>query len=295
MSGTEILSRMKKVLTLAILSFGCATAFAHPGVSIVMDSRGNVFYTDLKHVWKIAPDGKKSIAVHNVHSHELYIDAEDDLYGEHLWYEGEAIDKWGHRVWCLKADGTLLQIIPSREGFREDYKDFFFVRDRAGNMYWADRGKPTVIRKLTPDGTITDFCKSHDFRDVRWMTASAEGTVYLTDDEDLRRIMPDGTVSTIARDLKERSFFELVWGDQHNLMGLWLDTEGNVYIAVNSARKVKKVHKDGSVEVVARSAAPWSPTGGFVAPNGDLWLLEYGGNFTGRARRISRDGTVKTF
>ncbi len=286
---------MKKILCLAAVLLTGATAFAHPGIGIVMDSRGNVFYTDLKQIWKISPDGKKIIAVPNVHTHELYIDAQDNLYGEHLWYEGEAIDKWGHRVWCLKADGTLLQIIPPREGFREDYKDFFFVRDLAGNMYWADRGQPLVIRKRTPDGTIMDLCKTHDFREVRWMTVSAEGTVYLTDDDKLRRITSDGEVSTIARDLKERSFFERIWGDQHNLMGLWLDAKDNVYITVNSARKVKRVSRDGKVEVVARSSAPWSPTGGFVAPNGDLWLLEYGGNFTARARRIRRNGTEKTF
>ena len=145
---------MKIVNTFAVFLFVGATAFAHRGVGIVMDSRGNVFYTDLKHVWKIAPDGQKSIAVRNVHTHELYIDAENNLYGEHLWYEGETIDKWGHRVWCLKADGTLVEVIRGREGFREDYQDAFFVRDAAGNMYWADRGKPTVIRKRTPDGDL---------------------------------------------------------------------------------------------------------------------------------------------
>jgi len=31
---------------------------AHPGIGIVKDSKGNIFYTDLKQVWKISPDGK---------------------------------------------------------------------------------------------------------------------------------------------------------------------------------------------------------------------------------------------
>lgn len=52
-----------------------------------MDSKGDVYFTDLKHVWKLAPDGKKNIVVSNVHTHELWIDANDNLYGEHLWYE----------------------------------------------------------------------------------------------------------------------------------------------------------------------------------------------------------------
>ena len=35
-----------------------------------------------------------SIAVHDVHSHELYIDSLDNLYGEHLWYNGETLKTW---------------------------------------------------------------------------------------------------------------------------------------------------------------------------------------------------------
>jgi len=89
--------------------------------------------------------------VADVHTHELCLDAKDNLYGEHLWYEGDATKKWGHRVWRLKPDGTVSDVIPAREGFLKDYS---FVRDRAGNMYWADRGKKTVIKKRSPDGKI---------------------------------------------------------------------------------------------------------------------------------------------
>jgi hypothetical protein len=140
-----------------------------------------------------------------------------------------------------------------------------------------------------------DFCKTHDFRDVRWMVASAGGTVYLIDDENLCCITPDGTVKTIAHHLKERRLFEFFFGDQHNLMGLWLDAEDNVYIAVMGGQMVKRVGRDGRIEVVARSSAPWSPTGGLVAPIGDLWLLEYSTTNTARVRRIERDGSEKIY
>jgi hypothetical protein len=64
-----------------LLLFGFQTVFAHPGIGIVKDKKGNIYYTDLKQVWKIDRDGMKSVAVANVHTHELYVDQDDNLYG----------------------------------------------------------------------------------------------------------------------------------------------------------------------------------------------------------------------
>lgn len=280
------------LLAAAIFAATATTIFAHPGIGIVRDSRGNIFYTDLKQVWKISPQGEKSVAVANVHTHELFIDPEDNLFGEHLWYEGEAANKWGHYVWKLRANGTLEQIIPRTAGFLQNYS---FVRDRSGNMYWAERGATTIIRKRAPDGTISDFCKTHDFRDVRWMAASAEGAIYFTEGENLRRITPEGAVTTLARDLKERRSFERVSRDSHNFMGLWLDEAGNVYVADSGDRAVLKITQAGRIEVIARTNVPWGPTGGLFAPNGDLWLLEYSDYNAARVRHIRKDGTEKIY
>jgi len=86
---------MLKVLLALLFLSGSAIAFADPGVAIVMDKNRNLFYTDLTHVWMIKPDGGKSFAVPNVHTHELHIDKEEKLYGEHLWYNGEELNTWG--------------------------------------------------------------------------------------------------------------------------------------------------------------------------------------------------------
>ena len=40
-------------VALSLLLAGAAPLVAHPGVGIVMDQRGSVFYTDLARVWKI--------------------------------------------------------------------------------------------------------------------------------------------------------------------------------------------------------------------------------------------------
>jgi hypothetical protein len=43
---------MKELLCILVLMLAGAAAQARPGVGIVKDSRGNLFYTDTKQVWK---------------------------------------------------------------------------------------------------------------------------------------------------------------------------------------------------------------------------------------------------
>jgi hypothetical protein len=269
-------------LAMAVVLVVASPAMAHPGVGIVEDRQGNIFYTDLKQVWKIAPNGAKSVAVPNVHTHELCLDADDNLYGEHLWYEGDATKKWGHRVWRLKPNGTLGDVIPARDGFLQDYS---FIRDRASNMYWADRGARTIIKKCTPDGKIATHAVA-DFRMVQWMTATPEGTLYLMDGPDLRRVAPDGAVTTIAEKLSEHRPPPAEVSDRNYHLGLWTDDNANVYVAVARERLVLKVGPDGQRTVAARSPDGWAPSGGMIAKDGSLWPLEYDASNSVRARRV---------
>ena len=91
---------------------------AHPGIGIVKDSKGNIYYTDLENVWKISLDGNKSKVVSNVHTHELYMDERGNLYGEHLWYNGESQNTWGHYDWCLKNTGELVKVSIQQKAFQ---------------------------------------------------------------------------------------------------------------------------------------------------------------------------------
>jgi hypothetical protein len=129
---------MRRLALVGLLAV--SPALAHPAIGVVEDSRGNVFFTDLASVWRVAPDGAITRAVPGVHTHELYVDADDSLFGEHLWYEGDATKEWGHRAWKLAKDGTLTDVIPAREGFLTDYS---FVRDRAGAR----------VRRIRKDGS----------------------------------------------------------------------------------------------------------------------------------------------
>jgi hypothetical protein len=266
-------------------------AMAHPGVGIVEDSAGNVFYTDLKQVWRIAPDGTKSVAVPGVHTHELAIDREDTLYGEHLWYNGEAADTWGHRVWKRTRDGTVNDVIPAREGFLNDYS---FVRDRAGTMYWAERGPTTVVKKRVAGGAITTYATG-PFRDVRWMTVTPDGVVYLVDSGRLLRIAAGGTVSTVLPAVSAEKPPPADVADPHYQGGLWPCADGSIYVAVPEERLVLAVKPDGSTRVAARSPLLWAAYGGMLDRQGNLWLLETSKINAVRVRRIGKDGKQKVY
>jgi streptogramin lyase len=270
-----------------------APLLAHPSVSVVMDGRGNVFYSDLARVWRISSDGRKSVAVESVHAHELFLDERGNLYGEHLWYEGEKTNRWGHRVWRRSPDGAVTDVYPARSGFRTDYS---FVRDAAGSMYWVEREKPpTLFRKRAVGGAVATLAACPRCADVRWMTAAPDGTLEFVDGRDLYEISPTGTIRVRARGLGRATVFRPQAGGRHVVMGLWTDAARNVYAAVYGTGEVKRIAPDGHVIVVARSPFPWSPTGGMSASDGSLWILEYSITNAVRVRRIDRNGRVTVF
>jgi DNA-binding beta-propeller fold protein YncE len=277
---------MKKFLP-TVFSLIVLAACAHPGVGIVMDSKGNVYYTDLKQVWKIDTKGNKSVVVHHVHTHELYMDEQDNLYGEHLWYNGERLNTWGHYVWRYSADGKFEKIIPDTEGFLKNYS---FVRDHHGNMFWADRGEDCQhVVKQDRNGIVTKLGPAC-FENIRWMTSTPSGTIYLIDLYDLKQINRWGQVKTLANDLHGRKPTQALADDQQLVMGLSVDAGENVYVAVYGSHTVKKVTPAGKVFIVAETNVSWSPTGVLSAPNGDLWILECSPMNAVRVERITKEG-----
>jgi hypothetical protein len=275
------MSMMKTILAACLLLLAAAMpARAHPGVGIVMDRQGNVFYTDLQHVWRIAPNGGRSIAVRDVHTHELALDAAGNLLGEDSEFLGG--DRWRHRVWRRAPDGRVTDVVPWRDGF---WREYGFVRDAAGATYWVRCAqRPCTIRKRTPDGRTATFAPGVRWAgNINWIAAGPDGALYVVDGADLRRVDRAGRATTVAR------------GVGQMMMGMWVDARSNVYVAVYGARAVMRAAPDGRVATVARSPAPWGPSGVTVAPNGDLWILEYSTSNEARVRRVARDGRVTVY
>jgi hypothetical protein len=270
---------MRRLLVILLFPLG---AFAHPGIGIVKDSRGAIYYTDLKQVWKIGPEGHKQVVVPDVHTHELFIDSNDNLYGEHLWYNGERVDTWGHYVWRLSSNGVLDTLIGPKDGFLEKYS---FVRDGHGNMYWVERFTISRFKKKAPDGLITTIAEGK-FKNVRWMHATPEGVLYFIDLTDLHKIEPNGKISLMARDITEKSAAFAGVGRAHALFGIWTDKANNIYVANYSGQVVKRIRSNGPIENAVYSQAPWSPTGGVFDEKGNLWLLETSYTNEVRVRKV---------
>ena len=237
------------------------------------------------------PLEKKTIVVPHVHTHELYLDDQGNLFGEHLWYNGEQKNTWGYFVWKLGADGKYEKVISDKEGFMDNYS---FVRDHFGRMYWADRGKTCqkVVRK-NADQSVTalgDKC----FDNFRWMKSTRDG-LYLVDFQDLKKVDDQGTIKTIASRIADKDMEKSTIENQNSVMGLWDDIEGNIYTALASEKTIKKFSPQGKEEIVYKTSFPWSPSGGLVDPQGNLWVLEFMITNSVRVEKIGKDKTKTTY
>lgn len=278
---------MRTISLLLVLSSLLTSVVAHPGIGIIEDSKGNVFYTDLKQVWRISSSGQKSVAVPNVHTHELYVDEQDNLYGEHLWYNGDQKNTWGHFVWKLTATGKIEKIIPDTEGFLENYS---FVRDHFGRMYFANRTEPCQ-KVLRSNGTYASQQMGHTcFENIRKIQTAPDGSIIVVDFQDLKRIDPHGKTTTVARKIANKSWKKATVENQNAVMGVWGDRFGNLYAAVSDQGMVKRFSREGKEEVAFKTNLPWAPSGGMVDSQGRLWVLEYNLKNEVRVERLDTNG-----
>ena len=271
-----------------LLVFGIivpCSCFPHPGVGIVKDSKNNIYYTDLKYIWKITPDGKKTAVVSNVHTHELYMDPADNLYGEHLWYNGERLNTWGHYIWCLKNNGELVKIQEPMEGFLTNYS---FVRDTSGNMYWVERFTVSRFMKKTPDGKISVMAEGK-FNFISWLHCTGNGTIYFTESNKLHKLSPDGEFTLLANDLMSKTTAFSMTGRDYDSYGIWSDNSGNIYMAMIAAKKVNRISPDGKVETIFFSNTLWTPCSGIIDNDGNLWLMEFSVTNETRVRKINNE------
>ena len=281
------------IFLLALCTLPTHKLAAHPGVGIVMDSHGNVYYTDLVHVWKISAEGKLSIAVPDVHTHQLHLDENDNLYGEHVWYNGEERDTWSYYVWRLNTNGDIDYPVPETEGFPENNT---LVRDRNGYSYFSKKIEDgETLMRADENGKSAAFSE-HQFDDIRWIfTDPNHSGLLIIDHLNLKQVDKNGNVSIITGDLHDSGKNHDDITDMHYLMGVWTDQKHQIYIATFGAKKVKRIDVNGNIETIYRSPMGWSPCGGLIDRDGHLWVLEFSTFNKTRVRKVNPNGKDDIF
>ena len=188
--------------------------------------------------------------------------------------------------------------------------------DSSGNVYVAD-SRNNLIRKITPDGTVSSFAGSgkQGSADGKGANASfffptalatdVNGNVFVADTHNslIRKITPDGTVTTFAgkptkiiNDIKDTA------GMDHP-SGIAVDKSGNVFVSDLNKDFIKKITPAGKVSIIAgnggmgkkdgrgNEATFYLPAGIALDARDNLYVCD---SYNNMIRKISPAGMVTT-
>lgn len=192
------------------------------------------------------------------------------------------------------------------------------VFDSQNNLFVSDQSNHK-IRKITPDGTVTTFAGSGtigaangigtaaSFYYPAGMAVDAVDNLYIADygNNKIRKISPDGTVSTFAGTGVAGSSDGNVSTAQFNgATGVCVDSFGNVFVADYYNNKIRKIDTSGEVSTFAGSGTIGSADGignaasfhypAIVAVDAanNLFITDEENH---KIRKITTDRTVTTF
>jgi gliding motility-associated-like protein len=144
---------------------------------------------------------------------------------------------------------------------------YYIAADKNGNIYVTD---DHVIRKITQDGTVTTFAGNgtKGFADGQGTNArfNAPAQIIVTNDggllvvdgidNTLRKITPDGLVSTIGILGQPGTF-----SDISSIYGLATDNAGNIYLSAGQQHKIFKLDTKGQLSLLTGTGQPTSGDG----------------------------------
>lgn len=295
------------IITLCMLPSDSASA--HPAWGIVIDRNNQIYFSDLETIWKIDAQGKLTVfraGLSGRHVHEITLDEIGNLYGVDNAYE-PATQRSISALWKMTPSGEFSYVLPPTSNPPKGMTNW---KDRAGNSYYVGQSETAkrelFVLKRTPDGKVTTLAGSEksgsEYRQVvlyclGGMAFGTDGTLYFTDNANIRKVSMDGQMTMLARNLAVGNRAESAMPDSSvtRLFGIAADEQGNAFVADYGNRRVLKVTSGGVVSTVARAEQPWSPTG-VALKDGNLYILEFGftppGKYTPRVRKLSADGKV---
>lgn len=276
---------MKRVLCVILLWVvsSITNLQAHPGIGLVYDGDQTIYYTDLTQVWKLNIEtGATEVFVKDVHTHELYLDHEGNLYGEHYWYI-ESEQKFKNFIWRVNKRGEFTKIRSDQYGENED---FSFIRDDSFHSFELRQQNDVyqIIKKDTAQEYILHTAKLNQ---PTWKYLSNDENLLFVDYPSIYLANRD-TLQLISSDVSSKRIPFSMQSDHHNIYGIWTDADENIYAAIYGGRVVKKIDKEGKTKRIVKSSFLWSPVNGIFDKEDNLWLMEARIGGSVRVRKISK-------
>jgi sugar lactone lactonase YvrE len=316
--------RLSAVFCLSLLF--ARLALAHPGPGIIVNAKGELYFVDpfRSRIMKVDGAGKMTVFVENKpgknlsHLHHLIMDQKGNLY---------SVSDEAGPVWKITPEGEVTSVYSPKDGQDKVWlglNGFPFTIGVDGDLYFVPGGPPydSQLFKMSADGKVSRLAggkRGHtDGKGDRAQFGSLytgcfawgpKGELYLTDSTSVRQISTDGTVTTIAGG--PDSGYADGAGKEAKFGGAWgvaCDAKGNLYVAEDSNRRIRKITPDGQVTTVAGSGKSGSadgpaleatfraPVGVAVSNEGMIYVLDYSPADPGptRVRKISPEGRVST-
>jgi len=222
-----------------------------------------------------------------------------------------------NRIRVVQPDGAVSTLAGGKEGFIDGLgaaaafnTPSAIALDHLGNLYVADTGNH-AIRRIAPDGAVTTLAgngspgyvdgigRAAQFNGPVGIAVDDAGIVYVADtyNDRIRRIAPDGTVTTLAGTGKPNLFDGPGPAAAFDTpSALAVDHDGNLYIADTGNNAVRRLRPDGTVDTLAlppeaeRRPALRRPVGLAVTRDGYLYIVASAG---GRILQMTPTGEFR--